>query len=59
MSSPGRFFAANLLKIVITHVLMTYDFKLDPAHLPTGKYGTVDYTPNAHDVLLFRKREDI
>lgn len=53
---PGRFFAANEIKIILCHLLLQYDWKLAP--------GT-DTTPIAHGFslhtnpatqLLFRRR---
>lgn len=42
---PGRFFAANELKIALAHVLLKYDVRLkgcDPKTLYSGFYGMVD-----------------
>ncbi|GJJ09828.1 hypothetical protein Clacol_004052 [Clathrus columnatus] len=56
---PGRFFAANLIKLTISHMLMTYDIKLDPTCPPSGRYVTADFQPSPKDVLLFRKKETV
>lgn len=54
--SPGRFFAVNVMKALIAHIIVTYDFKFEdgeghPDERRTGLFRT----PGNAD-LLFRKR---
>ncbi|KAF8581004.1 cytochrome P450 [Ramaria rubella] len=51
---PGRFFAANELKIMLAHVLLTYDIKMDapPRDLAFG----FTFIPDDKAEVLFRKR---
>ncbi|KAJ1325528.1 cytochrome P450 monooxygenase 2 [Microdochium nivale] len=60
---PGRFFAANELKIALCHLLIKYDWELDPSHNAGG--SAVDMTPDMDGInftantsikLRFRKR---
>ncbi|KIJ05676.1 hypothetical protein PAXINDRAFT_21085 [Paxillus involutus ATCC 200175] len=54
---PGRFFAANELKTMLAHVLLTYDIKLeDNATRPRSWHigGTIAAHPTAK--VMFRKR---
>lgn len=57
---PGRFFAANELKIALTHILMKYDFKLcedaNPAFFCLG--WMMQSNGNAK-LLVQRRREEI
>jgi len=55
---PGRFFAANEIKAMTAHVLLTYDIKLDPAdaspkYIPFGALRI----PNPKSKVMFRKRQ--
>lgn len=53
---PGRFFAANEIKIVLCHILLQYDWKLAPgtdkAPRPLGFSLNID----ASTQMLFRRR---
>ncbi|KAI0073032.1 cytochrome P450 [Panus rudis PR-1116 ss-1] len=56
---PGRFFAANELKAMLAHTILTYDVKLEkegvrPANLFVGE----SCVPNPYTPVLFRKRRD-
>ncbi|KAF8549327.1 cytochrome P450 [Imleria badia] len=56
---PGRFFAANELKSMLAHIVMTYDVKLEdnapyPASLCVGSM----IAANPHAKVLFRNRVD-
>ncbi|KAF8994662.1 cytochrome P450 [Cyathus striatus] len=53
---PGRFFAANEIKLLLAHVLVTYDFKLTGTRRPkTTTFGSARI-PDMKADILFRKR---
>ncbi|KAF8993229.1 cytochrome P450 [Cyathus striatus] len=53
---PGRFFAANEIKLLLAHVLVTYDFKLAGSRRPkTTTFGS-SRIPDMKMDVLFRKR---
>ncbi|RDB27628.1 Ent-kaurene oxidase [Hypsizygus marmoreus] len=54
---PGRFFAANELKLMLAHILMTYDVKLEGEH-PKNMWFVTVCIPNTKGEVLFRKRVD-
>jgi cytochrome P450 len=54
---PGRFFAGNELKMMLVHVLLTYDIKAAgdgarPKDVPLGQSSM----PDPEGLVLFRKR---
>ncbi|KAK0230002.1 cytochrome P450 [Armillaria nabsnona] len=51
---PGRFFAVNELKALMSHVLLNFDVKLDK--FPTSVWFYDVQTPNPTSKVLFRKR---
>ncbi|WYZ35719.1 hypothetical protein EsH8_X_000366 [Colletotrichum jinshuiense] len=55
---PGRFFAANEVKIALAHLLLKYDWKLpngfDPKPLPFG----MTFLPDPSAKLLIRRRKE-
>ncbi len=55
---PGRFFAANVIKIVIAHIVLNYDIKM-PDGL-TDRYVNISSgmieNPDITKEVLFRKR---
>ncbi|KAJ3478574.1 hypothetical protein NLI96_g9659 [Meripilus lineatus] len=55
---PGRFFAANELKGMLAHLVMTYDVKLPPEHerVPNTLSFEFNHMPNPSVEILFRKR---
>ena len=56
--SPGRFFAANELKGMLAHLVVTYDVKLPPEQegVPNTLSFEFNYVPNPSVEILFRKR---
>lgn len=52
---PGRFFAANEIKIVMAHLLLKYDwqFKTGP---PKGRDREYEYVPDPTTLLQFKSR---
>lgn len=55
--SPGRFFAATFLKIVLVHFMLNYDVKLDPTQLPRDYYFGPDILPGSTAKFLVRERK--
>ncbi|KAL0944766.1 cytochrome p450 monooxygenase [Colletotrichum truncatum] len=54
---PGRFFASNELKIALAHLVMKYDWKLQPGYKPCWQeYGFV-WSADGAAKLLMRRRE--
>ncbi|KAJ3478571.1 hypothetical protein NLI96_g9660 [Meripilus lineatus] len=55
---PGRFFAANELKGMLAHLVMTYDVMLPPEQegVPNTLSFEFNYVPNPSVEILFRKR---
>ncbi|KAF8590870.1 cytochrome P450, partial [Ramaria rubella] len=51
---PGRFFAANVLKIMLAHILLTYDIKMDAP--PKVMWFGPSPVPDKNVEILFRKR---
>jgi cytochrome P450 len=45
LGSPGRFFAANQLKLILAHLLLTYDVQPLPARPPNTPLGDVMIPP--------------
>ena len=55
--SPGRFFAANELKTMLAHVVVTYDVKLEDDKIHSGGLHTgVRVTPDPAAKVMFRRR---
>ncbi|KAK2001900.1 ent-kaurene oxidase [Colletotrichum falcatum] len=54
---PGRFFAANELKIALAHLLMKYDWKLTPGHEHRWVEFGLAWNVDDNAKLLMRKRE--
>lgn len=59
--SPGRFFAANELKALLTHVVMNYDVRFPdgvqgrPANIVSGS----NVVPNPTAKVMFRRRKPV
>ncbi|RFU80556.1 cytochrome p450 oxidoreductase [Trichoderma arundinaceum] len=56
---PGRLFADNTLKIILTHILMNYDFKFRPGETKPkkGSMPNGSMYPDMGAKLLFRERK--
>ncbi|KAJ5779084.1 hypothetical protein N7457_006804 [Penicillium paradoxum] len=54
---PGRFFAANESKIMLLHLLLKYDWKLQSGERPQNIENGVESIPDPRVQLLFRSRE--
>ena len=58
---PGRFFAANELKIALVHILIKYDFKFDESS-PRPKISKLGWSMLADSrakILVRRRKEEI
>ncbi|EPS94649.1 hypothetical protein FOMPIDRAFT_1169461 [Fomitopsis schrenkii] len=56
---PGRFFAANELKAMLAHVVVTYDIKSEtPGKMPNERWFGTALVPDRAAEVLFRKRRD-
>jgi len=59
LCSPGRFFAATLLKSMLAHIILSYDMKLeDNATPPRSKYRGTTILANPTAKIMFRRRID-
>lgn len=54
---PGRFFAANEIKVALCHLLMKYDWKLAAGCKPTRIESGFSWSFDASTTVLVRKRE--
>lgn len=54
---PGRFFAAVLIKIVLSHLLLKYDWQVVPGSQTESLAVGLTKRMNSRLRLLFRKRE--
>ncbi|GAO19702.1 hypothetical protein UVI_02064330 [Ustilaginoidea virens] len=54
---PGRFFAAEEIKIALCHILLKYDFKLVPGHSVEPVRFGVSLTANPTAKLAIRRRK--
>ncbi len=60
---PGRFFAASTMKLMLSYLLIHYDFKLEHGATPAGGKRPEDFMmgalrlPNRHARLLVRRRQ--
>ncbi|EKM83195.1 hypothetical protein AGABI1DRAFT_111666 [Agaricus bisporus var. burnettii JB137-S8] len=55
---PGRFFAANGMKTIFTHILLNYDIQLESGSMerPPNIYFGTSSMPNLNAKVMFRKR---
>jgi len=55
---PGRFFAANSMKAMLAHVVMTYDVKMEnEGVLPSSMWFGPNMLPDRDAKVMFRKRQ--
>jgi cytochrome P450 len=54
---PGRFFAADLIKVLLAHIICNYEFKAADGKRPANSYFGIVCMP-ATTGLLFRERPD-
>ncbi|EKJ72481.1 hypothetical protein FPSE_07362 [Fusarium pseudograminearum CS3096] len=55
---PGRFFAANELKIALCHMLLKYDWKLADGVVPKGSAFGMMQTADTQAKLFIRRRKE-
>ena len=55
---PGRFFAANEIKVVMCHLLLQYDWKLAPGTDTTPRALGMALNLDPSTQMLFRRREN-
>ncbi|KAF5545340.1 ent-kaurene oxidase [Fusarium mexicanum] len=55
---PGRFFAANEIKIALCHMLLKYDWKLADGVVPKPSGFGMAYLPDLQAKLLIRRRNE-
>ena len=55
--SPGRFFAANEIKVMMAHIIMNYDIKFENEGVrPANKWFGLSLAPDPTVKVFFRKR---
>jgi cytochrome P450 len=54
---PGRFFAAEMLKLTLAHIIMNYDVKLEGEH-PKNTWILSTCIPSTTGEVIFRKRRE-
>ncbi|KZT24794.1 cytochrome P450 [Neolentinus lepideus HHB14362 ss-1] len=55
---PGRFFAANQLKLMLSYLLLNYDIELEtPGVMPERVWFEESVLPNPRANILYRKRQ--
>ncbi|KAJ7359569.1 cytochrome P450 [Mycena albidolilacea] len=54
---PGRFFAVNEQKMLLAHILMTYDFKLKDGKRPEDEWMAMVGAANSTAEVMFRRRQ--
>ncbi|OHW96070.1 cytochrome p450 [Colletotrichum incanum] len=55
---PGRFFAANEVKIALAHLLLKYDWKLPAGFNPQPMPYGMTFLPDPNATLLIRRRKE-
>ncbi|KAJ3547320.1 hypothetical protein NM208_g1575 [Fusarium decemcellulare] len=55
---PGRFFAANEVKIALCHLLLKYDWRLPMGHLPQPMTHGMTYLTDPATKMVFRRRKE-
>ncbi|KAI1422433.1 putative cytochrome P450 monooxygenase [Xylaria sp. FL1777] len=55
---PGRFFATNSAKIVLTHILMKYDWKLQDGFVPQPIYRAFGIRFDARTIIEAKRRKE-
>ncbi|KAI1631590.1 cytochrome P450 [Biscogniauxia mediterranea] len=58
-SCPGRFFAANEIKIALCHLLVKYDWKLAPGAGTAPDLSGLNMSANLDAELLIRRRQTV
>lgn len=58
LHSPGRFFAAVELKVMLAYIICNYDFKLDGNQRPRDKFFSFSCSPDSRVRLILKKSID-
>jgi cytochrome P450 len=53
---PGRFFASNEIKVLLSYILLNYDVKLEDGKRPENIFHDTMISPSKGTKLLFKKR---
>lgn len=53
---PGRFFAADVQKLLLAHVIVTYDLKFEDGMRPQDEWLALMASPNKTAEIMFRRR---
>jgi hypothetical protein len=56
--SPGRFFAVNVMKALIAHIIVTYDFKFEEGKRAPDEHRMGLFRAPGNANMLFRKRQE-
>ncbi|KAH7930341.1 hypothetical protein BV22DRAFT_1000969, partial [Leucogyrophana mollusca] len=57
-SSPGRFFASNVMKAMMAHLVINFDIKLKQEGVrPSDQWFQMNYSPNRTAEVMFRRRQ--
>ena len=58
LCSPGRFFAANELKAMLAHLVLTYDVKMEnDGVIPEPFWFGMKMIPNPNAEIMYRRRK--
>ncbi|KAI5816999.1 cytochrome P450 [Pyronema omphalodes] len=55
---PGRFFAANELKVLVAYIIINYEFKFEDGKRPENRYYAYSCVPDLKAKILYRERAD-
>lgn len=57
-NSPGRFFAANELKLLMAYIILNYEFKTEvDGQRPQNKYFAHSRVPDTSAKIMYRERK--
>jgi cytochrome P450 len=54
---PGRFFASNEIKVILSYILLDYDVKLETPKRPENKFFALSISPDMTAKVFFKKRK--
>jgi hypothetical protein len=57
LNSPGRFLAANEVKALLAHIIVTYDIKFEEGKGVPREYRLPSFRAPRNANILFRKRQ--
>jgi hypothetical protein len=59
LPSPGRFFAAAVLKMTLAHMLINYDMKFESPDRPVRNMWIAEYSfPDPSGKVMIRRRQE-